>query len=78
MHTIWVRLNAVIFFGLTVLLSLSLLAALSKYGHEKRSQPGALLGCIKGMLLVNSIFCALIECLLTNNYGFSPYPLKCL
>lgn len=40
MHTIWVRLNAVIFFGLTVLLSLSLLAALSKYGHEKRHQPG--------------------------------------
>mmetsp|Transcript_20796 Transcript_20796/g.29654 ORF Transcript_20796/g.29654 Transcript_20796/m.29654 type:complete len:174 (+) Transcript_20796:244-765(+) len=39
MHTIWVRLNAVIFFGLTVLLSLSILAAVSKYGHEKRYQP---------------------------------------
>jgi hypothetical protein len=57
MHTIWVRLNAVIFFGLTVLLSLSLLAALSKYGHEKRYQPGALLRCIKEMMLVSSLFC---------------------
>ena len=39
MHTIWVRLNAVVFFGLTVLLCLSLLAALSKIGHTKWYQP---------------------------------------
>ena len=36
MHTVWVRLNAVVFFGLTVLLSLSILAALSKIGHANR------------------------------------------
>ena len=29
MHTIWMRLNAVIFFGLTILLTLSIFAALS-------------------------------------------------
>jgi len=39
MHTVWVRLNAVVFFGLTVLLCLSLLAALSKYGYASRYQP---------------------------------------
>ena len=39
MHTIWIRLNAVVFFGLTVLLSLSLLAALSKIGHANRYVP---------------------------------------
>lgn len=39
MHTVWVRLNAVVFFGLTVLLCLSLLAALSKLGHANRHQP---------------------------------------
>jgi hypothetical protein len=40
MHTVWVRLNAVVFFGLTVLLVLSLMAALSKVGHTYRSRPG--------------------------------------
>jgi len=39
MHTVWVRLNAVVFFGLTVLLGLSILAALSKYGHSNRIKP---------------------------------------
>jgi hypothetical protein len=39
MHTLWVRLNAVVFFGLTVLLCLSGLAALSKLGHSLRQQP---------------------------------------
>ncbi len=39
MHTVWVRLNAVFFFGLTVLLCLSLLAAFSKIGHANRHQP---------------------------------------
>lgn len=39
MHTVWVRLNAVVFFGLTVLLSLSILAGLSKIGHSSRYQP---------------------------------------
>jgi len=39
MHTVWVRLNAVVFFGLTVLLCLSILAALSKIGHTSRYQP---------------------------------------
>ena len=41
MHTVWVRLNAVVFFGLTVLLSLSCLAAVSKLGHSWHSRPGA-------------------------------------
>mmetsp|Transcript_37383 Transcript_37383/g.69136 ORF Transcript_37383/g.69136 Transcript_37383/m.69136 type:complete len:177 (-) Transcript_37383:259-789(-) len=39
MHTVWVRLNAVVFFGLTVLLGLSILAALSKIGHSNRYRP---------------------------------------
>eukprot|EP00540_Astrosyne_radiata_P015429 CAMPEP_0116857768 /NCGR_PEP_ID=MMETSP0418-20121206/20747_1 /TAXON_ID=1158023 /ORGANISM="Astrosyne radiata, Strain 13vi08-1A" /LENGTH=180 /DNA_ID=CAMNT_0004491509 /DNA_START=123 /DNA_END=661 /DNA_ORIENTATION=- len=39
MHTVWVRLNAVVFFGLSVLLSLSCLAALSKIGHASKHQP---------------------------------------
>ncbi|KAG7346345.1 signal peptidase subunit [Nitzschia inconspicua] len=39
MHTIWVRLNAVVFFGLTVLLGLSCLAAVSKIGHSYYHQP---------------------------------------
>ncbi|CAM9730204.1 unnamed protein product, partial [Hapterophycus canaliculatus] len=34
MHTAWVRLNAVVFFGLTVLLGLSILTALSTYLHQ--------------------------------------------
>lgn len=40
MHTVWVRLNAVVFFGLTVLLGLSCLAAISKIGHSSRHKPG--------------------------------------
>jgi hypothetical protein len=40
MHTVWVRLNAVVFFGLSVLLGLSCLAAISKIGHASRHQPG--------------------------------------
>ncbi|VEU35691.1 unnamed protein product [Pseudo-nitzschia multistriata] len=39
MHTVWVRLNAVVFFGLTVLLGLSCLAAFSKIGHSYIHQP---------------------------------------
>eukprot|EP00586_Coscinodiscus_wailesii_P014447 CAMPEP_0172514066 /NCGR_PEP_ID=MMETSP1066-20121228/257375_1 /TAXON_ID=671091 /ORGANISM="Coscinodiscus wailesii, Strain CCMP2513" /LENGTH=174 /DNA_ID=CAMNT_0013294589 /DNA_START=55 /DNA_END=579 /DNA_ORIENTATION=+ len=39
MHTVWVRLNAVVFFGLTVLLGLSILAAVSKIGHSKHHKP---------------------------------------
>lgn len=39
MHTVWVRLNAVVFFGLTVLLGLSCLAAVSKIGHSLYYQP---------------------------------------
>mmetsp|Transcript_15367 Transcript_15367/g.33601 ORF Transcript_15367/g.33601 Transcript_15367/m.33601 type:complete len:174 (-) Transcript_15367:201-722(-) len=39
MHTVWVRLNAVVFFGLTVLLVLSCMAALSKLGHSYYSRP---------------------------------------
>ncbi|CAM9399053.1 unnamed protein product, partial [Ectocarpus fasciculatus] len=34
MHTAWVRVNAVVFFGLTVLLVLSVLTALSTYLHQ--------------------------------------------
>eukprot|EP00952_Eustigmatos_sp_NYUAD-ZCMA_P002297 10199-Eustigmatos_ZCMA.PRE.1 len=33
MHTFWVRLNAVVFFGFTVLLCLSVLTAF-RYGYE--------------------------------------------
>jgi signal peptidase complex subunit 3 len=40
MHTVWVRLNAVVFFGLTVLLGLSCLAALSKVTHSYYHRPG--------------------------------------
>lgn len=40
MHTVWVRLNAVVFFGLTVLLCLSCLAAVSKFGHSYKYKPG--------------------------------------
>ena len=47
MHTVWVRLNAVVFFGLTVLLCLSGMAALSKLGHTLRYKPG---GCGSGDL----------------------------
>lgn len=52
MHTIWVRLNAVVFFGLTVLLGLSCLAAVSKIGHSYWYQPSESLksesGCCGG------------------------------
>ncbi|CAM9509838.1 unnamed protein product [Chrysoparadoxa australica] len=34
MHTVWVRLNGVVFFGFTVLLCLATLAAFSTYLHE--------------------------------------------
>jgi signal peptidase complex subunit 3 len=39
MQTVWVRLNAVVFFGLTVLLGLSCMAAISKIGHSSTNQP---------------------------------------
>ena len=39
MHTVWVRLNAVVFFGLTVLLGLSCMAAVCKIGHSLYHQP---------------------------------------
>mmetsp|Transcript_29165 Transcript_29165/g.44096 ORF Transcript_29165/g.44096 Transcript_29165/m.44096 type:complete len:179 (+) Transcript_29165:114-650(+) len=39
MHTVWVRLNAVVFFGLSVLISLSCLAAVSKLGHSLSHKP---------------------------------------
>jgi len=39
MHTLWVRLNAVVFFGLSALLGLSVLAAISKLGHGTRHKP---------------------------------------
>ena len=42
MRTIWVRLNAVVFFGLIVLLGLSCLAAISKIGHSRSYRPGEL------------------------------------
>ena len=43
MHTVWVRLNAVVFFGLTVLLGLSCLAGFSKIMHSQMHQPSKLL-----------------------------------
>mmetsp|Transcript_17752 Transcript_17752/g.19463 ORF Transcript_17752/g.19463 Transcript_17752/m.19463 type:complete len:182 (+) Transcript_17752:170-715(+) len=39
MHTVWVRLNAVVFFGLTVLLGFSCLAGFSKIMHSSMHQP---------------------------------------
>jgi len=39
MHTVWVRLNAVVFFGLSALLGFSLLAGVSKIGHSSRHFP---------------------------------------
>jgi len=39
MHTVWVRLNAVVFFGLSALLGYSILAAVSKIGHASRHKP---------------------------------------
>eukprot|EP00558_Chaetoceros_sp_UNC1202_P010923 CAMPEP_0197246776 /NCGR_PEP_ID=MMETSP1429-20130617/22155_1 /TAXON_ID=49237 /ORGANISM="Chaetoceros sp., Strain UNC1202" /LENGTH=176 /DNA_ID=CAMNT_0042707519 /DNA_START=100 /DNA_END=630 /DNA_ORIENTATION=- len=39
MHTVWVRLNAVVFFGLSALLGFSVLAAISKVGHSWYHQP---------------------------------------
>lgn len=39
MHTVWVRLNAVVFFGLSALLGFSILAAISKIGHSSRHVP---------------------------------------
>jgi len=39
MHTVWVRLNAVVFFGLSALLGFSVLAAVSKIGHANRHVP---------------------------------------
>lgn len=39
MHTVWVRLNAVVFFGLSALLGFSVLAAISKIGHSNRHVP---------------------------------------
>ena len=34
MHNIWVRLNAVIFFGLSVLLAMAVMTAISTYWHD--------------------------------------------
>jgi len=36
MHTVWVRLNAVVFFGLSVIISLSGMAAVSKIYHPDK------------------------------------------
>jgi len=34
MHNIWVRLNAIIFFGLSVLLAMATMTAISTYWHD--------------------------------------------
>merc|ERR1711862_582296 len=39
MYNVWVRLNAVVFFGLTVIVGLSVLAAISMTGHSSRNKP---------------------------------------
>jgi hypothetical protein len=44
MHTLWVRLHAVVFFGLSALLGFSCLAALSKFNHS--SKPGMFHACL--------------------------------
>ena len=46
MHTVWVRLNGVVFFGLTVLLGLSGLAAISKIGHANRHKTSECRGVV--------------------------------
>ena len=54
MHTVWVRLNAVVFFGLTVLLGLSCLAGFSKIMHSQMHQPSKLLCHVMLVLFVPS------------------------
>lgn len=44
MHTVWVRLNAVVFFGLSALLGFSCLAWFSKLGHSWKLKPGMSVG----------------------------------
>jgi hypothetical protein len=57
MHTLWVRLNAVVFFGLSALLGFSCLAALSKYNHS--SKPGTFFfRC--ALAVATSLFCSLL------------------
>ena len=56
MHTVWVRLNAVVFFGLTVLLGLSCLAGLSKYGHSYMYQPSKFIVVVTSSRLVSFHF----------------------
>jgi signal peptidase complex subunit 3 len=46
MHTVWVRLNAVVFFGLSALLGFSVLAAFVKIGHSNTYKPGKSFGII--------------------------------
>eukprot|EP00540_Astrosyne_radiata_P014872 CAMPEP_0116853602 /NCGR_PEP_ID=MMETSP0418-20121206/18022_1 /TAXON_ID=1158023 /ORGANISM="Astrosyne radiata, Strain 13vi08-1A" /LENGTH=202 /DNA_ID=CAMNT_0004486059 /DNA_START=123 /DNA_END=727 /DNA_ORIENTATION=+ len=68
MHTVWVRLNAVVFFGLSVLLSLSCLAALSKIGHASKHQPGE--------LGITFILCVVIFLILLVVYSLDVYKLE--
>ena len=59
MHTLWVRLNAVVFFGLSVLLGLSLLAAFSTIVHSQK--PSTLFVAVKGRMKIGgSLFLTLI------------------
>jgi len=39
MHTVWVRLNAITFFALSVLLGLSIMAGVVKMGHSNHNKP---------------------------------------
>ena len=57
MHTVWVRLNAVVFFGLSVLLGFSCLAALSKVGHSLKYKPGR----FEQIDLLRRRFCSLMR-----------------
>jgi hypothetical protein len=55
MHTVWVRLNAVVFFGLTVLLGLSCLAAFSKIAHSQKPSTFS----VRVRVFVHSINCSI-------------------
>jgi len=67
MHTVWVRLNAVVFFGLTVLLGLSCMAALSKMTHVYHYKPSAY-----SFLLLQIVYVFIFSNMISYAVGHSP------
>ena len=66
MYNVWVRLNAVVFFGLTVIVGLSVLAAISMAGHSKRNLPSKLDCTMLTITIVNHNNLILINVILIN------------